>query len=131
MPTETGNDENERVMEPIVCTENSGSDVLVVQPADERMRRNTSDPLNRTRYRGILVQGTMGSRLIVIACVRAQDAAQVLLAQCHHVVSAFAADGANQSFGKTVLPRRSRGNRLVADAHGPQQGAPDDQRACR
>ena len=90
-----------------VCTENSGSDVLVVQSADERMRRNTSDPLNRTRYRGILVQGTMGSRLIVIACVRAQDAAQVLLAQRHHVVSAFAADGANQSFGKTILPRRS------------------------
>jgi hypothetical protein len=44
----------------------------------------------------------------------------VLLAQCHHVVNAFAADGANQSFGKTILPRRSSGNRLVADAHGPQ-----------
>ena len=96
-----------------------GSDVLVVQPADERMRGNTSDPLNRTRYRGILVQGTMSPRLIVITCVRAQDATQVLLAQCHHVVNAFAADGANQSFGKTILPRRSCRNRLVANAHGP------------
>ena len=91
----------------------------MVQPADERMRRNTSDPLNRTRYRGILVQGTMGPRLIVITCVGAQDAAQVLLAQCYHMVNAFAADGANQSFGKTILLRRSRRNRLVADAHGP------------
>jgi hypothetical protein len=49
-----------------VCTENSGSDVFVVQPTDERMRRNASDPQNRTRYGGILVQGTMCPRLIVI-----------------------------------------------------------------
>ena len=58
----------------------------MVQPTDERMRRNTSDRLNRTRYRGILVQGTMGPRLIVITCVGVQDAAQALLAQRHHVV---------------------------------------------
>jgi hypothetical protein len=108
-----------------VCTENSDSDVLVVKPTDECMRRNTSDPLNRTRYRGILVQGTMRPRLIVITCVGVQASAQVLLPQRHHVVSAFAADGANQSFGKTILPRRSCRNRLVADAHGPQS-APDN-----
>jgi hypothetical protein len=35
------------------------------------------------------------------------------------MVNAFAADGANQSFGKTILPRRSCRNRLVTDAHGP------------
>jgi hypothetical protein len=54
---------------PIVCTENSDSDVLVVQPTDKRMRRNASGPLNRSGYRGIFVQGTMGPRLIVIASV--------------------------------------------------------------
>ena len=32
-----------------VCTENSDTDVLVMQPADERSRRNPPDPLNRTR----------------------------------------------------------------------------------
>jgi len=49
----------------------------------------------------------------------------VLLAQRHHVVNAPAADGANQSFSKTVLPWRCRRNRFVADAHGPQS-APDN-----
>ena len=52
-----------------VCTENSDSDVLVVQPTDKRMRRNVSGALNRSGYRGIFVQGTMGPRLIVIASV--------------------------------------------------------------
>jgi len=37
----------------------------VVQSTDERMRGNTSDPLNRSGYRGILVQGTMCARLVV------------------------------------------------------------------
>ena len=40
----------------VVCTENSDSDVLVMQPADERMRYDTSVPLNRTRNWCILVQ---------------------------------------------------------------------------
>ena len=48
-----------------MCTENSDSDVLVVQPTDKRMRRNVSGALNRSGYRGIFVQGTMGPRLIV------------------------------------------------------------------
>jgi hypothetical protein len=37
----------------------------VVQPTDKRMRRNAADPLNRTRYRGILGQGTMASRDLI------------------------------------------------------------------
>ena len=52
-----------------VCTENSDSDVLVVQPTEERTRRNASGPLNRSGYRRILVQGTMCPRLIVELCV--------------------------------------------------------------
>jgi len=49
-----------------VCTENSDSDVLVVQPTEERTRCNASGPLNRSGYRRILVQGTMCPRLIVV-----------------------------------------------------------------
>jgi hypothetical protein len=49
-----------------VCTENSDSDVLVVQPAEERTRRNASGPLNRSGYRRILVQGTMCPHLIIV-----------------------------------------------------------------
>ena len=39
---------------------------LWCSPPTRRMRRNASDPQNRTRYGGILVQGTMCPRLIVI-----------------------------------------------------------------
>ena len=39
-----------------VCAENSDSDVLVMQRADQRMRHNASNPLNRARDWRILVQ---------------------------------------------------------------------------
>jgi hypothetical protein len=39
-----------------VCTENSDSKILVMQPADEGMRHDPSNLLNRPRDRRILVQ---------------------------------------------------------------------------
>ena len=85
-----------------VCTENLDSDVLVVQPTNERMRYDTPNPLNRARHGRILVQGTMCPGFVIIKCIRAQDAAQVLLAEHHEVVNALAAERPNQPFGKTV-----------------------------
>jgi hypothetical protein len=49
----------------------------------------------------------MCAHLIIILCVRAQDATQVPLTEYHKVVNALTADRANQPFGKTVLPWRS------------------------
>ena len=40
----------------VVCAENSDSDVLMMQPADEGLRYDASDPLDGSRYRRILVQ---------------------------------------------------------------------------
>jgi hypothetical protein len=40
----------------VVCVENSDSDVLMMQPADEGLRYDASDPLDGSRYRCILVQ---------------------------------------------------------------------------
>jgi hypothetical protein len=94
-------------------------------PADERARFDASDPLNRTWNWRILVQGAMCPRLIVIVGIRAKDAAQVRLAEHHEMVNALAADRANQPFGKTVLPRRTGRNRLVANTHRSQT-TPDD-----
>src|SRR5262245_39250622 len=51
----------------LVCTENLDSDVLMMQPADQGMRHNASDPLNWARDRRILSQGAMSSRRVVIA----------------------------------------------------------------
>ena len=58
-----------KISRPLCVPKLSNSDVLVVQPTDKRMRRNVSGALNRSGYRGIFVQGTMGPRLIVIASV--------------------------------------------------------------
>jgi 8-oxo-dGTP pyrophosphatase MutT (NUDIX family) len=50
-----------------VCTENLDSDVLMMQPADQGIRHNASNPLNWARDRRIFSQRTMSSRRVVIA----------------------------------------------------------------
>jgi hypothetical protein len=52
---------------------------------------------------------------------------QVRLAEDQHPVQAFTADGANQTLHVWILPRRSRRDRSVADAHRPH---PSDQSAA-
>ncbi|GAC1552869.1 MAG: hypothetical protein NVS2B5_10850 [Beijerinckiaceae bacterium] len=52
----------------------------------------------------IFIERSVGADLIVVISIRAQDAAQMLLAEDNDVVQAFAANGPDQSFGKTVLP---------------------------
>ena len=59
----------------------------------------------------------MSSDCVIVACVGAQQTAQMRLAKDNDVVQAFAANGPDQSFGKTVLPRRARRDRLVPNAH--------------
>src|SRR3954452_3335983 len=54
---------------------------------------------------------------VVILLVRAQHMAQMPLAKYEHMIEALASDGADQSFSVTVLPRRSRRCRSVANAH--------------
>src|SRR5512133_726238 len=54
---------------------------------------------------------------VVILLVRAQHLPQMALAEHDHMVEAFASDRADQSFSVTVLPRRSRRCRSVANAH--------------
>jgi hypothetical protein len=43
---------------------------------------------------------------------------QMSLAANDHMIDALASDRADQSFSIALLPRRSRGYRSVADAHG-------------
>src|SRR6476661_9290283 len=54
---------------------------------------------------------------VVILLVRAQHMPQMPLAEHDHMVEALASDRADQSFSVTVLPRRSRRRRSVANAH--------------
>src|SRR5436305_10545722 len=54
---------------------------------------------------------------VVILLVRAQHMTQMPLAEHDHMIEAFTSDRADQSFSVTVLPRRSRRCRSVANAH--------------
>ena len=58
-----------------VCTENSDSHVVVMQSAEERMRRDATDPLNRAREWRIFVQRSMCSHIVVIAGMGLQNPA--------------------------------------------------------
>jgi hypothetical protein len=68
-------------------------------------------------YRRVFVKGPMSSSCVIVARVCAQQMAQMRLAIDNDMVHAFAANGPNQSFGKTVLPRRARRDRFIPNAH--------------
>src|SRR6202011_2709714 len=67
----------------------------------------------------------MRSDVVVIACVRLQNLAQMHLAQDNDVVHTLTPDRSDQPFGKAVLPGRSWCGRLVPDAHGAQSACDD------
>src|SRR3954465_12500511 len=54
---------------------------------------------------------------VVILLVRAKHVPQMPLTEHDHMIEALASDRADQSFSVTVLPRRSRRCRSVANAH--------------
>src|SRR5687767_3205390 len=64
-----------------VCTKNSDSDVLVMQPTEQRTRDDAPNLLDRARDRSNFVQRLVSSDFIVIACVGLQGQPQVRLAK--------------------------------------------------
>src|SRR6202171_801932 len=67
----------------------------------------------------------MRSDVVVVACVRSQNLAQMHLAQDNDVVHTFTPDRSDQPFGKAILPRRGWCGRFVPDAHGAQSACDD------
>src|ERR1700693_6068755 len=67
----------------------------------------------------------MRSDVIVIACVRLQNLAQMHLAQDNDVVYTFTTYRSDQPFDKAVRPGRGWCGRLVPDAHGAQSARDD------
>jgi Serine hydroxymethyltransferase len=59
----------------------------------------------------------MRSRYIIVGGIRAQNPAQVRFAQYDEMVETFPSDRPDQSFRKTVLPRRAASDGFVTDAH--------------
>ena len=58
------------------------------------------------------------AHLIVIRRIQGKNLPQVRLTEDQHSVQTFAAHGADQAFRIAILPRRSRRDRSVSDAHG-------------
>jgi len=62
----------------------------------------------------------MNSAFIIVGRELDEDPTQVCLPEHGQVVDALPPDRADQSFRKTVLPRRTGRDWLVANAHGAQ-----------
>src|ERR1700733_398450 len=67
----------------------------------------------------------MRSDVVIIACGRSQDPAQMRLAQDKNVVHTLTPDRSDQPFGKAILPGRGWCGRLVPDAHGAHSACDD------
>src|SRR5207248_1627306 len=96
----------------------SDSAILVVQAAEDRLRCDDAEVLNRPMKWGILVQRAMNARFIIVRGIAAQDPAQVRLPEHDHVVETFPADRADQPLDVWVLPWRPGSGRLVPNPHG-------------
>jgi len=76
----------------------------VVQPAEDWLRSELAEALDRPMARRMLVQGQMRSEFIVVAGVARKDPAQMGLTEDDDVIEAFSADRADQSLRMPVLP---------------------------
>jgi transposase-like protein len=81
------------------------SAIMVVKAAEDRLRCDGADALNRAMKRGVLVQRSMSPQLIIIGGIFAEDSAQMSFTEHDHVVQALPADRADESFNIGVLPR--------------------------
>jgi hypothetical protein len=88
-----------------VPSENSDSRISMVQSAEDRLRNDLPEPLNRARAGCVLPKRKMSPRPIIIAGVLRQNAPEVLLVEHDHMVGALASHRPDQPFNMTILPR--------------------------
>src|SRR5215831_9500195 len=96
----------------------SDSAILMMKTAEDWAGCNSADALNCPMERRVFVERAMNSRHIIISSILPKDPTEVRLPEHDHVVETFPSDRADQSLRVRILPRRARGNGLVADAHG-------------
>jgi hypothetical protein len=91
-------------LEPSCVYRKLDSAIMVVKAAEDRLRCDGADALNRAMKRGVLVQRSMSPRLIIIGGICAEDSAQVRFTEHDHVVQALPADRANEPLDICILP---------------------------
>ncbi len=69
-----------------VPIQNLNPDILMMQPAKDRYRCDTADPLRPAKIRSIFIQREMGSDIVVIRSVGLQDIPQVRFAEHDEVI---------------------------------------------
>ena len=98
---------------------------MVVQPGQDWDGNYDAGPLDCPTQWRVFSQGQVRAHLIVIRPIRRKNLSQVRLAKDQHPVQALATYGANQALYVRILPRRSRRDRSIADAHRPDPGHKD------
>jgi hypothetical protein len=88
-----------------------------MQSAKDWYRCDVPDLLGPAKIGNIFMQRWMRPDLIVVRSVSLQDVAQVRFAEHDEVVERFAAYRSDQPLYVAVLPRRSRGGRVMSDLH--------------
>ena len=78
---------------------------MVVKTAEDRLRCDGAEVLNRAMERGVLIQRSMSPQLIIIGGICAEDSAKVRFTKHDHVVQTLPADRADESLNIGILPR--------------------------
>ena len=78
--------------------------VLMMKSAENWLRREQAEPLDRPMSRRILVQRQMRPDFVVVAIVCCKNPTQMSLAKDDDVIEAFATDRTDQSLRMPVLP---------------------------
>jgi hypothetical protein len=76
----------------VVLVGNSGSNILVVEPTQDRHGQGLTDGLDRTWDRRVLLQGQMGSGLVVVFLICVEQMTKVPLAKHNDMVKAIPPD---------------------------------------
>ena len=76
----------------------------MMKSAEDWLRGDPADPLDRPMARRILIQGQMRSEFVVIAGVGGKDSTQMGVAENDDVIEAFPADRADQPLRTPILP---------------------------
>src|SRR5712671_6558575 len=92
---------------------------MVVQTADFRQRNYFAlgNGLYSSCSRGVFAQRQMSPPIMVVSAISRERATQRALAEHHNLIQAFAANGANEPFHISPLPRRPGRRHYLFDSH--------------
>ena len=98
----------------------SRSPCISVMKATDLSKRHHVTPFRRLDLAGrrcVSIKGKVRAGLVIIGEVAFEEVHEVRLIEHDHVIQTFTPDGANQPFNIRRLPRRSKGDWNLLDAH--------------